>query len=486
MKIYISESFNGLNAEVISSRYNKIKTVHGNNAVIEFLRKKMSADSINFGLQNNKNIFYLTTKDFFVLKKGISDKNFDEVNSMFQNNLALNYNGDDINQEKIRDENKRLSAYLKKRKAKKIQAFKKIEVASLSEIILVNSVKFYIDKNTNEIKIDDTLTYSVSDNIEDNSFEEVKTDEHYEDVDDAFTYNPQTDGEISIDNFIIDNSLVEVETVKEALSAEEIETLAFGDIVVGSGYNEYVENKVDNFLATEAGQTLVNCCDTYGLDVDLVVSLAITESSLEHYENLPGGASFDGSAYGLMQVIYSHVGETITALNKTTNQYDSLYITEEVLSNPNSNVLCGVMMYSKYNDLYNGNVYFSTIAYNMGQGVSDLIIDKLAENYNLNEEETLVYCDYEKILTEVKLVNSNPQGYPQTCSSFVCLANCAACSCLEEQTCATHGDANKIEKLFLNYAGEALDLIQTSANYYANNLVEDYETEETTNYTFVR
>lgn len=102
--------------------------------------------------------------------------------------------------------------------------------------------------------------------------------------------------------------------------------------------------------------------------------------SMMSYESAGGRTTGkSGTAYGPMQIEGVNLDTTISAYNVITKKTDKVLMSEENLLDVETNIRVGIMMFSKYLILTNGNPYVATLYYNPGEGGGPVIMNMYAK-----------------------------------------------------------------------------------------------------------
>ena len=111
------------------------------------------------------------------------------------------------------------------------------------------------------------------------------------------------------------------------------------------------------------GDTIEKYAKTYGLDPKIMIGIATQERGIHSDRMDPGGAT------GLMQIQNEvWIGSTLTAYNVETNQYETVTVTRDDLSDVFTNIRYGCMIYQNCLGYMNGNALAAIQCYNMGYG----------------------------------------------------------------------------------------------------------------------
>ena len=126
-----------------------------------------------------------------------------------------------------------------------------------------------------------------------------------------------------------------------------------------------------------------DCAKRYGLDVNLLKAIACQESSGNHYDNIG-----IGPAEGIMQIEKDcHIDTVVSAFDFESNSEKSIYITEEVLQDPATNIEIGAMDLRNSIEAYNYNIPLGTQAYNFGVGGVQYTLDMCQSLTGINETD---------------------------------------------------------------------------------------------------
>ena len=180
---------------------------------------------------------------------------------------------------------------------------------------------------------------------------------------------------------------------------------------LGSGINEYTNMLMHNFISSSYFKYFLDNSESYNFDPYLLLAISLTESSLDHDSVIPGGANYNGSATGIMQIENSNIGSTVKAHNYKTNTDDSILITNESVLDIESNIKIGSMLFQNCLDKYKGNIYLTIQSYNYGTVMMDIIINKYAEEINSTYDEVINNYNDLGWLKYVSDVHNNPKNY---------------------------------------------------------------------------
>ena len=123
--------------------------------------------------------------------------------------------------------------------------------------------------------------------------------------------------------------------------------------------------------------------DMYGLDGDLMLAIATQEKGFHEAKMDEGGGT------GIMQIQDVHDGETLTAYNYYTEQWEEQYVTLESMKDLDNNIKYGCMIYQNYLRMFNDNPIAATQAYNMGPGTVSNFYDRYCADTGKDKFEVI-------------------------------------------------------------------------------------------------
>ena len=344
-----------------------------------------------------------------------------------------------------------LNTYQKNKLKKKIGLIKKVSSITLGTVILVNAISYKVPaKVLNFIK--DNGIYldveAVENELENNKISE---NEKY-----AIVIPGQEEStNIKLDDKIIEeNNLLDKDTINPSCDN-------FIEENIEKNVNDYVNLCYESFLNSEEGNYLVEQANVYNVPYNLVLSIALSESSLDHYSVILGGSDYNGFAYGLMQ-LESPGNWSVSAYNTVTNQIDEEIVTIEKANDIKSNIRIGTMKIRTLLDKYNNNVMLASQAYNFGEGGVDLILAKMRENSGFEKKEFYQKFDANIFLEECKSLSKNPKAYTDTLSNEIKEKNGGTIKSISSYS--RYGSGNYCEKVVKNCIGTSNELINISGN----------------------
>lgn len=222
---------------------------------------------------------------------------------------------------------------------------------------------------------------------------------------------------VSSKDDVLENNPNEIVSVEEDIVVDEI--IAQNNIVdvfestfpVGNQIDEFTSNLTVGFKEAGHYEPFEDYSSDYGVDPNLLLALATTETGLDHSNTIPGGYRFNGCGYGIMQVEDVNIGSTVSAYNYNTKQTDSIEITEEKLIDYETNVQIGTVMFKNCLDKYNGNIYLTIQSYNYGISMMDRIIDIYAAELGVTPEDVMKNYNDLGWMKYVEDVHINPKKY---------------------------------------------------------------------------
>ena len=253
----------------------------------------------------------------------------------------------------------------RKRVSRKNKHVGKIIVASALVVTTLLSVAAGGKKKSEVKNNEETIYYSTLNN-EDETNNTVFYDEKENDaeidttiINDEEKTNNAEDDTITVDNKEI-NENEEITTTNEfevPSSSSSIYNLDINYDGITPDYDklEYVK---ENY-----GKLIEDCCEIYGIDSNIMIAIATQERGVHSPYMDAGGAT------GLMQIQNAvWVGEKLTAFNCNDNEYETITVTNDLISSLEGNIKAGCMIFSYCIEQMDGNVLLAIQCYNMGQG----------------------------------------------------------------------------------------------------------------------
>lgn len=148
------------------------------------------------------------------------------------------------------------------------------------------------------------------------------------------------------------------------------------------------------------GDVIKQVCKDYGLDYNVFRSVGT------HERGIHSSVVDNGGGIGLYQIqiggSYSWIGNTVNAYNFTTNQWDSVTITQENASDVFSNIKLGAMIFQECLRRNNYDVAKAVTEYNYGSTNLQIVLNKYKEaenpNYN-NDPSDLNWLKYRSVIS---------------------------------------------------------------------------------------
>ncbi len=180
-------------------------------------------------------------------------------------------------------------------------------------------------------------------------------------------------------------------------------------------------SRVKEFKKSERGQIAVEVANEYGIDPNYFLAKMCQESGLDHTNHLPGGSSYNGSAYGICQVEHTRFGSEYKAYNFNKNVWEDIKISNsssnrdgnKVTLNVNNfrdNLKIGASTLQTKLHKYDYNLGCATQAYNYG-GAFDLCLEKCANKKGISVDSLVSNVNDTSYLSYVKDLHSNPSKY---------------------------------------------------------------------------
>lgn len=204
-----------------------------------------------------------------------------------------------------------------------------------------------------------------------------------EGYEDYYTYEEPS---IVEDNFDITSYISLEERIKEVEEVREYEDR--GHFNLCSKLDEYCLNKVVKHMEKNENMYL-DAGLKYGVDPYLLESIGMAESSLNHSDTIPSSENYKGGSIGLLQISRIHLGTYITAYNYIDEKEESVYVTEDSISDLKTNIQVGTMMMQNSLKQFDNNIYVAIQAHNYGNDAMEIIINKYASETNKTREEVL-------------------------------------------------------------------------------------------------
>lgn len=289
---------------------------------------------------------------------------------------------------------RKMSSGQNKLMVKRVNKFKK-EFVRASATILAALTLFTISKKCiDELNIDfpPTLSFSAEfvEKINDFDLEKFLSKKKiYNNVEQ--THSP-TFVEHTMETPTMD--IKEIPNVQIEIKDEELIT---PDSFIRLGAENCVNDEKYNITKSYYLESLSKIAEQYGIDPALALAVCTHERGLHSNEVDPGGGM------GLFQIqvegSYNWINEDITAYNFETEQYETVTITKDLVSDVFKNMQIGCMILQNYLSTYDYNILEAVTAYNYGPGNLKSVLDTcsnetgipLSELNNINNTEWLKY-----------------------------------------------------------------------------------------------
>ena len=154
----------------------------------------------------------------------------------------------------------------------------------------------------------------------------------------------------------------------------------------------------------------------YGIDPKLALAIGT------HERGLHSSAVDEGGAIGLFQIqvrgSWNWDGKTITAYNFDTNEYETVTITEEKVSDVFENIKVGCMMLQNLLTKYNYNIALAVTAYNYGDNYLEKVLQKCSECTGFTIEQL---CDLNNLewLSYRDIISSGDPLYLENVCKYI-------------------------------------------------------------------
>lgn len=172
------------------------------------------------------------------------------------------------------------------------------------------------------------------------------------------------------------------------------------------GSSEYKGNIIQ-YLSTSIGNLIYKYSSKFGVDPNIIASMAMQESSLNHESCIPGGEFYSGYGVGLLQ-LESPSGQEVSAYNYETNEIETEYITMDNACDIEKNIKIGCMIFQNSLDNNKGNVFLAIQSYNYGQPMIDYILYDMYGDGMDSIKANYTNTDW---VSGIKEAHSNPSKY---------------------------------------------------------------------------
>ncbi len=234
------------------------------------------------------------------------------------------------------------------------------------------------------------------------------------------------------DSLIIETSFDEVEEVNN-LFFEEKEEQEQNQIIENVSLNEMLEKTYEfqidltyddrsdsqkfDTCKEKYGDLITKYSNMYGLDANLMIALATQESGIHDPTNRKSGA------VGLMQIEESvWKNKEITVYNYETKCDETFKITEDTMTNLETNIKIGCMIMRQQMDFMRNNPIAALQSYNMGYGNMDYILTSYAKDCGKSKKSVLDdYYDFGYITNDYyrNMINVGDSKYVEHVLSYL-------------------------------------------------------------------
>ncbi len=165
------------------------------------------------------------------------------------------------------------------------------------------------------------------------------------------------------------------------------------------------------------GDLITKYSNMYGLDANLMIALATQESGIHDPTNRKSGA------VGLMQIEESvWKNKEIKVYNYETKCDETFKITEDTMTNLETNIKIGCMIMRQQMDFMRNNPIAALQSYNMGYGNMDYILKSYAKDCGKSKKDILDdYYDFGYITNDYyrNMINVGDSKYVEHVLSYL-------------------------------------------------------------------
>ena len=284
-----------------------------------------------------------------------------------------------IRRMKLRREN--MYKEIQRRKENKARKRKKVIkiVVGFGVVVVIAICIFQISLNNVIAYEENELTYSQSRDID------------YNDEQKSFN-NLDTSNELFESNIDIGNTTENLEEI------------------VDVGRNYLRVRTIERYKDSSECNYFKSASSNYGIDINLLLAIGMTESSLDHYSAIPGGSKYNGFGVGMMQ-LETPSSDTVYAYNCLTNKKESLVCSLDNACDIKLNTQLGTMRLQNALNHNNGNIYLAIQEYNFGYGMMNSILKKMSEDTGLSIEQIKSNYSDLSFMKYVEDAHNNPSKY---------------------------------------------------------------------------
>lgn len=215
--------------------------------------------------------------------------------------------------------------------------------------------------------------------------------------------------------------------------------------LIGS-MDSYSEHVIYTFMESSYGEKIISACIKYNCDIATIFSIGLVEFSLNEnylYRILDGEEIFNPFQFDT-------IDEKV--FFKDTNL--EIKRDFETITNPETHFDIAVANIKTLMTKYNNNPNLFIPAYNMGEGITNLVISKIMDEYNMSYIEVLNCMDNTMFSMEYKLISSDCSNYYLTCSNSVQESNKTTLNYLANWEYNSYGDGDYLDKFYTYYLTE--------------------------------
>ena len=229
------------------------------------------------------------------------------------------------------------------------------------------------------------------------------------------------------DSLIIETSFDEEEEENDLFLEEEepiIENVSLNEMLektyqfeINLTYDDRSDSPKLNTCKEKYGDLITKYSNMYGLDANLMIALATQESGIHDPTNRKSGA------VGLMQIEESvWKNKEIKVYNYETKCDETFKITEDTMTNLETNIKIGCMIMRQQMDFMRNNPIAALQSYNMGYGNMDYILKSYAKDCGKSKKDILDdYYDFGYITNDYyrNMINVGDSKYVEHVLSYL-------------------------------------------------------------------
>lgn len=203
------------------------------------------------------------------------------------------------------------------------------------------------------------IAKEVSDKIKKSSDDFTEDESYVQEIDQATTNNAFVIDNLSyeVPNYI--THPIEVGYIETEQKIEEPEN----DLEIFISFEDRSSTERARITKAYYGGTIEKYSNMFGVDPQILIAIATQERGIHSDKRDPGGAT------GLMQIENSvWLNQNLTAYNYEKNQYETILVTEDNISDVYYNIKFGCMIFQNCMDYMDNNVLAAIQCYNMGYG----------------------------------------------------------------------------------------------------------------------